>query len=311
MTLVPARLGTSGPGATYTSAGLLILRIVVGGLIAAHGLQKMTRWLGGVGLGGGAKELGRDGFRGGRLTAVAAGCSQTGGGLLLAAGLMTPLAVADVAGAMTVAATVKLPHGLWIQEDGYEYPLVMILSAAVIGLTGPGAWSLDRLVGIKWPAPTGDLGAVRPRATAKMPPSSTSSATDRSRPSSPTGLPSLPDHCVVNLWGSVSITVPAYVVRGGADRSGHPAKQVQARELISAISIRRVPGLVDSLLWTSVVVVGIAEGRLRDDRWCWLVRGDAHPRTHASTPTSDSTRCYILDTSREVDALPLENRNYE
>jgi putative oxidoreductase len=152
--------GPAGPGGNYLSAGLLLLRLVVGGLVAAHGLQKITRLFGGAGLAGGAEEFRRDGFRGGQLTALAAGASQTGGGLLLAAGLLTPLAVAAVAGVMTVAAAVKRPNGLWAQHDGYEYPLVLILAAAVIGLTGPGAWSCDQLAGISWPAPAGLAGCA-------------------------------------------------------------------------------------------------------------------------------------------------------
>ncbi|MFE4538688.1 DoxX family protein [Streptomyces scopuliridis] len=155
-----AARGAAGPGAGWTDAGLLTLRIVVGGLVATHGLQKMTHWLGGDGLAAGAEEFRRDGFRGGRLTAVAAGSGQTGGGLLLAAGLLTPLAVAAVAGVMTVAATVKFPHGLWVQDDGYEYPLVLIVSVAVTGLTGPGAWSLDRLTDVNWPASAGIVGCA-------------------------------------------------------------------------------------------------------------------------------------------------------
>jgi len=86
---------------------------------------------------------------------VAAGASQTGGGVLLAAGLVTPLAAAAVAGVMTMAAAVKRPHGLRAQHDGYEYPLMLILAAAVVGPTGPGARSLDQLADISWPAPAG------------------------------------------------------------------------------------------------------------------------------------------------------------
>ena len=70
--------GTAGPGGNYASAGLLLLRIVAGGLVAAHGLQKTSRLLGGSGLDGGAEEFREDGFRGGRLTAAAAGASVEG-----------------------------------------------------------------------------------------------------------------------------------------------------------------------------------------------------------------------------------------
>lgn len=49
---------------------------------------------------------------------------------------------------MTVALTVKWHNGLWVQNDGYEYPLVLIAAAAALTATGPGAWSLDAALGL-------------------------------------------------------------------------------------------------------------------------------------------------------------------
>ncbi|MBQ1115994.1 MULTISPECIES: DoxX family membrane protein [unclassified Streptomyces] len=128
--------------------GILILRLLVGLLVAGHGVQKISSHLGGRGLEGGTEEFRADGFRGGRLTALAAGGGQIGSGLLLAAGLLTPLAAAGVIGVMTVALTVKWHNGLWVQNDGYEYPLVLIGTAAALAATGPGAWSLDAPLGL-------------------------------------------------------------------------------------------------------------------------------------------------------------------
>ncbi|WP_225823505.1 DoxX family protein [Streptomyces naphthomycinicus] len=133
-------------------AGLLILRLVAGLLIAGHGVQKVSFRLGGHGLAGGTEEFRNDGFRGGRLTAVVAGASQIGAGLFLTAGLLTPLAAMAAMGVMTVAGTVKRPKGLWVQNDGYEYPLVLVVVSVALALTGPGRWSLDRALGITpWP----------------------------------------------------------------------------------------------------------------------------------------------------------------
>ncbi|MFE0702214.1 DoxX family protein [Streptomyces sp. NPDC058872] len=127
--------------------GMLILRLLVGLLVAGHGVQKVSSHLGGKGIEGGTEEFRADGFRGGVLTALAAGGGQIGSGLLLAAGLLTPLAATGAIGVMTVALTVKWRHGLWVQNDGYEYPLVLIGTAVALAATGPGAWSLDALLG--------------------------------------------------------------------------------------------------------------------------------------------------------------------
>ncbi|MEU5209990.1 DoxX family protein [Streptomyces sp. NPDC020742] len=128
--------------------GILILRLVAGLLIAGHGVQKVSSHLGGRGLAGGADEFRADGFRGGTLTALAAGGGQIGSGLLLAVGFLTPLAATGAIGVMTVALTVKWHNGLWVQNDGYEYPLVLIVTAAALAATGPGAWSLDAVCGL-------------------------------------------------------------------------------------------------------------------------------------------------------------------
>jgi len=132
--------------------GLLVLRLVAGLLIAGHGVQKVSFRLGGNGLAGGTEEFRHDGFRGGRLTALAAGGSQVGAGLFLAAGLLTPAAATAAMGVMTVAGTVKWPKGLWVQNDGYEYPMVLVVVSAALTLTGPGRWSLDQALGVTpWP----------------------------------------------------------------------------------------------------------------------------------------------------------------
>ncbi|KOG10698.1 MULTISPECIES: DoxX family protein [Streptomyces] len=162
-----------------TDTGLLLLRLLVGLLIAAHGVQKVSFLLGGSGLAGGTEEFRHDGFRGGTLTALTAGAGQIGSGLLLAAGALTPLAAAGAIGVMTVALTVKWPNGLWVQHDGYEYPLVLIGTATTLALTGPGRLSTDHALNLPhwpaWSAPAalalGVAGGLAVRALLHHPPS--------------------------------------------------------------------------------------------------------------------------------------------
>ncbi|WP_372446714.1 DoxX family protein [Streptomyces laculatispora] len=72
-----------------------------------------------------------------------AGLGEAGGGLLLALGLATPAAGAAAAGAMAGAVAVHAPAGFFAQGGGYEYPAFLGFTAAAIGLTGPGRYSVD------------------------------------------------------------------------------------------------------------------------------------------------------------------------
>lgn len=128
--------------------GLLVVRVALGGFVAAHGLQKLTYWAGGTGLAGSTQEFRDDGFLGGIWTALLAGVTQVGAGALLVIGLATPAATAGVIGVMTVATSVKLSVGFWSQDGGYEYPLLLALLGIALTWTGPGDLSLDRLVGL-------------------------------------------------------------------------------------------------------------------------------------------------------------------
>ena len=59
--------------------GLLTLRAGVGGVLLAHGVQKLFGWLGGAGLTGTADAFEQMGFRPGLPSAVAAGVGEAGG----------------------------------------------------------------------------------------------------------------------------------------------------------------------------------------------------------------------------------------
>lgn len=134
---------------TAVSAGLLVGRTILGGLMAAHGAQKLLGWFGGYGLAGTGGFFEQLGFRPGKAFAAAAASSEVLGGLLIALGLFGPFGPAIVLSVMIVAAvTVHLRNGVFAQENGIEVPLLYGTGAIALALTGYGAWSLDAVLGL-------------------------------------------------------------------------------------------------------------------------------------------------------------------
>ncbi|WP_037669231.1 DoxX family protein [Streptomyces griseus] len=123
--------------------GLLLLRLATGGVLAAHGAQKLLGWFGGHGIEGTGHFMESVGYKPGKASATAAGLAEAGGGTLLALGLATPAAGAAAAGAMAGAATVHVPNGFFAQEGGYEYAASLGIAATGLAITGPGRLSLD------------------------------------------------------------------------------------------------------------------------------------------------------------------------
>ncbi len=143
-------------------AGLLIVRLVFGLLMAAHGTQKLFGWFGGYGLVATSGFFESLGFRPGRLFAATAATSEVVGGLLVAGGFLGPIGPALVLAVMIVAIfAVHIQNGLFATTSGIEVPL--LYSAAVVGLafTSYGGYSLDAALGIAqaW-SPAVILGAL-------------------------------------------------------------------------------------------------------------------------------------------------------
>ena len=124
--------------------GLLILRLVVGGLFFAHGTQKLFGWFGGYGLGGTGGFLESLGYPRGRVMAAVTGLTEAGAGLLLAAGFLTPLAGAAILGVMLNAVvSAKWSQGL---IGGFELDVLYATVGAAMAFIGAGAYSVDRVI---------------------------------------------------------------------------------------------------------------------------------------------------------------------
>ena len=127
--------------------GLVVIRAVFGLTMAAHGAQKLFGWFGGPGPRGTAGFFGNLRFRAPLLMALVAALAELSGGLF-AVGLLTPLAALGIAVVMLNAiATVHWPNGFFAGNGGYEFNLGILAVAVGIAATGPGRFSLDRLIG--------------------------------------------------------------------------------------------------------------------------------------------------------------------
>ncbi|MFE0171768.1 DoxX family protein [Streptomyces sp. NPDC059002] len=127
--------------------GLLLLRAGTGGVLAAHGAQKLFGWFGGGGIEGTGAFMESVGYAPGKLNALVAGVAEAGGGVLLALGLATPAAGSAAAGAMAGATALHTPNGFFSQRGGYEYPAFLGLTSAALAVTGPGRYSADHALG--------------------------------------------------------------------------------------------------------------------------------------------------------------------
>lgn len=127
--------------------GLLIIRLVIGLTMAAHGTQKLFGWFGGYGPKGTGGFFESIGIKPGVLMAVGAGLSEFAGGLLFAAGLWTEFAAGLIILTMLIAIVkVHYKHGYWVTSNGFEYNAALLVVALGVALMGAGDFSIDALL---------------------------------------------------------------------------------------------------------------------------------------------------------------------
>lgn len=126
---------------TAVDFGLLLLRVVLGLTMAAHGYNK---FFGGGRIKGTAGWFESIGMKPGTFHARMAATTEMAAGIGLAVGLLTPVTAAGFVALMLVAAwTVHRKNGFFIVKEGWEYTF-LIAVAAVLFATLPSKYSLDR-----------------------------------------------------------------------------------------------------------------------------------------------------------------------
>ena len=146
-------MGTYAGDLQTLSLGLLVARVIIGFLMAAHGTSKLLGWFGGHGLRGTGQFFEQIGFRPGPAFAAAASISEIASGLLVAFGFLGPIGPALMISVMIVAAvSVHWGQGLF----ALELPLLYMAAAFAFALTGFGQYSLDNVFGIAGHLPIAD-----------------------------------------------------------------------------------------------------------------------------------------------------------
>src|SRR4051812_35152193 len=126
---------------TAYDVGILILRLVLGLTMAAHGYNK---FFGKGGLAGTAGWFDSMGMKPGSFHARVAASTEMAAGIGLAVGLLTPIPAAGFVALMLVAYwTVHRPNGFFIVKEGWEYNLILAVTAIAIATIGAGQLSLD------------------------------------------------------------------------------------------------------------------------------------------------------------------------
>ncbi|WP_181780578.1 DoxX family protein [Pseudonocardia pini] len=125
--------------------GMLILRLGIGGLFLAHGVQKVFGLWGGRGLGETTTILTGYGFQQASTLSWALGFGELVLGALLVLGLFTPLAAAGLLAVKACAITVKWGGPFFAAEaaNAIELDVAMAAGAAALLFVGAGRIALD------------------------------------------------------------------------------------------------------------------------------------------------------------------------
>lgn len=125
---------------TLTHTALTILRVTVGFIFAAHGLQKFVEFT----IPGTQAAFAQMGVPAAQIVAPLVATLEFLGGIALIAGVLArvfaALLVLDMLGALVL---VHAPAGIFVEKGGFEFVLALAAASLAIALTGPGRFSAD------------------------------------------------------------------------------------------------------------------------------------------------------------------------
>ncbi|MFA5005525.1 MAG: DoxX family protein [Candidatus Omnitrophota bacterium] len=126
-----------------TDLVILVLRVALGAMFAAHGLQKTFGLFGGPGIGGFSQMLSGMGFHSALLWAYIAAYTELLAGAFLCLGLFTRGSAALLLILMIVAIwKVHLSNGFFLAQGGFEYAFLISVVCVALILLGPGRFSI-------------------------------------------------------------------------------------------------------------------------------------------------------------------------
>lgn len=137
---------------TEDSRALLLQRLVLGGVVLPHGMQKLLGWFGGWGFEGTVAWF-ASALHVPAPFAVLVILSDFFGSLLLLAGAFTRVAAFGTTATMLGAILLfHAPNGFWMNwsgtqaGEGFELHLLALALSVPLMLEGAGAWSVDRVI---------------------------------------------------------------------------------------------------------------------------------------------------------------------
>jgi putative oxidoreductase len=136
--------GLAGFYASWRDIAYTLVRVIIGYIVFMHGWAKVT----GAGVAGVSALMARQGLEPATLFALAATFLETVGAICIIIGLFTRFFAAALAIELGIAfLVVHFKAGFSINQDGFEYVLLLGIVMFAVAIRGGGPYSVDRVIG--------------------------------------------------------------------------------------------------------------------------------------------------------------------